>query len=90
MDAPSGYHQLRVAPSSQEKLAFAGPEGSKFTYLVMPFGPVKGPAIFIIFIHDMDTTWKYVAVSEGISIDDRTNTRILFYVGRIVNVATAK
>ena len=58
MDAPSGYHQISVEKNSQQKLAFAGPEGTKFTYLVMPFGPVNGPFIFIVFIHDMDTTWK--------------------------------
>ena len=67
MDATSGYHQIRVEQFSQEKLAFAGPNGSKYTFLVMPFGPVNGPACFIVFIHDMDTTWKALARSEGIT-----------------------
>ena len=77
MDAPSGYHQIRVAASSQPKLAFAGPDGSKYTYLVMPFGPVNGPVIFIIFIHDMNTTWKEVARSRGIVLNASCNTRII-------------
>ena len=77
MDAPSGYHQIRVEKNSQQKLAFAGPEGTKFTYLVMPFGPVNGPFIFIVFIHDLDTTWKANAVKKGIIIDKHTNTKII-------------
>jgi hypothetical protein len=55
-DAPSGYHQIAVLPCSQEKLAFAGPDATKWTYNVMPFGPVNGPPTFIAFIHDLDST----------------------------------
>ena len=77
MDAPQGYHQLRVEKSSQDKLAFAGPNATKYTYLVMPFGPVNGPAIFIMFMHDIDGTWKEVATSRGIKIDGNTNTRLI-------------
>jgi hypothetical protein len=54
-DAPSGYHQLAVAKSSQEKLAFQGTDAIKWTYTVMPFGPTNGPATFINFIHDVDS-----------------------------------
>ena len=76
-DAPQGYHQIGVEPASQEKLAFAGPDATKWTYNVMPFGPVNGPATFIAFIHDMDSTWKDLARSYGISIDEDTNTNII-------------
>ncbi len=31
-DAPMGYRQLLVAPASQEKLAFQGPDAIKWTY----------------------------------------------------------
>ncbi len=53
-DARQGYHQIGVEEESQEKLAFAGPDATKWTYNVMPFGPVNGPATFIAFIHDME------------------------------------
>ena len=43
----------------------------------MPFGPVNSPARIIVFIHDMDCTWKALAHSEGITIDARTNTNII-------------
>ena len=76
-DAPSGYHQLAVAQSSQEKLAFQGTDAIKWTYTVMPFGPTNGPATFINFIHDVDSQWKALATSHGISIDEQTNTRII-------------
>ena len=77
LDAPSGYHQLRVAEDSMAKLAFAGPDAIKWTYRVMPFGPVNGPMIFISFMHDLDSTWKSLAIKQGIKIDDSTNTRLI-------------
>ena len=66
IDAIYGYNQIRVARSSRDKLAFAGPNCTKYTYFVMPFGPVNGPVIFIVFIvftHDMDATWKNLATA---------------------------
>ncbi len=66
-----------MAKSSQAKLAFASPRCSKYTYLVMPFGPVNGSFVFIIFIHDLDHTWKEVARSHSINIDRGTNTTII-------------
>ena len=77
MDAVSGYNQVRVARSSQHKLAFAGPNCSKYTYKVMPFGPVNGPVVFIVLIFDVDDTWKDVARSRCIIIDAKTNTKII-------------
>jgi hypothetical protein len=77
MDAPQGYHQLRVSPGSRIKLAFQGPDAIKWTYNVMPFGPVNGPAIFVEFIHDVDGTWKQVAIKRGVPINDSNNTRII-------------
>jgi hypothetical protein len=76
-DAPMGYHQLAVAPESQEKLAFQGPDAIKWTYTVMPFGPTNGPATFVNFIHDIDSLWKELAKDLGIVIDNDTNTRII-------------
>ena len=76
-DAPMGYHQLAVAKSSQEKLAFQGVDAIKWTYNVMPFGPTNGPATFVTFIHDIDSVWKALAVSLGVPIGDTTNTRII-------------
>ena len=82
-DAPSGYHQLAVAESSQEKLAFQGTDAIKWLYTIMPFGPNNGPATFINFIHDADSQWKALATSCGISIDEQTNTWII--VDEILN-----
>jgi hypothetical protein len=61
----------------QEKLAFAGPNAMKWTYNVMPFGPVNGPATFVAFIHDVDSSWKELACSYGVMIDEDTNTNII-------------
>jgi hypothetical protein len=76
-DAPQGHHQICVAKDSQKKLAFAGPNATKWTYNVMPFIPVNGPPTFISFIHDMDGTWKDVACSLGLTINEDMNTMII-------------
>ena len=77
LDCPSGFHQMKVAPESQEKLAFAGPYATKYTYLVMPFGIVNGPTYFIDMIFDLRSTWSQLATSRGLDVGDRTNSRII-------------
>jgi hypothetical protein len=78
-DAPMGYHQFAIALAlaSQEKLAFQGPNAIKWTHTVMPFGPMNGPAMFINFIHDVNSQWKALAQQSGLVIDDNTNTKII-------------
>ena len=76
-DAPMGYHQLTMDSASQEKLAFQGVDAIKWIYTVMPFGPTNGPATFINFIHDINSIWKELVKSLGITIDNDTNTRII-------------
>ncbi len=76
-DATMGYHQLAVALASQEKLAFQGVDAIKWTYTVMPFGPSNGPAMFINFIHDINSVWKELAQERSVPIDDDMNTKII-------------
>ncbi len=49
--------------ATQAKLVFAAPGAAKFTYDVMPFGPINGPTVFIILGHDVDSMWKVLATS---------------------------
>jgi hypothetical protein len=76
-DAPMGYCQLTVALASQEKLAFQGPDAIRWVYTVMPFGPTNWPAMFINFIHDIDSQWKSLAKSLGLVINNNMNTKII-------------
>jgi hypothetical protein len=41
LDAHQGYHQIRVRPVDRVKLAFFAPDGKKYTFKVMPFGPTN-------------------------------------------------
>ena len=43
----------------------------------MPFGPTNGPSIFIMFMHDMNSRWKTLATSNGVLINDDTNSNII-------------
>jgi hypothetical protein len=85
-NAPMGYHQLAITLASQEKLAFQGPDAIKWMYTVMPFKPTNRPAIFINFIHDVDSQWKAFTKSLGIIINDNTNMKII--VNNIFSWAT--
>ena len=79
IDTISGYNKICVIKSSQIKLAFAGHDYSKYTYTVIPFGPVNGPVIFVVFIHDLDSIWKDLAHNGGIIFDAKTCTTIIVY-----------
>ena len=76
-DTVHGYHQIQAARDSQLKLAFQGVNATKWIYNVMPYGPINCPPVFISFIHDLDSTWKELASSEGIIINENTNSRII-------------
>ncbi|KAL3803007.1 hypothetical protein HJC23_008983 [Cyclotella cryptica] len=77
LDAPLRFHQIAVIKSSQEKLASARPYTRKYTYNVMHFGPVNGPATFIIFAHDCQADWDELAKSRGIDVGGSTGTKII-------------
>ena len=77
LDAIFGHNQIFMSKSYQVKLAFSGPDCSKYTYTVMPFGPVNGPVIFTMFIHDLNSTWQYLAHNCGIIFDAKTGTTII-------------
>jgi hypothetical protein len=72
-----GYHQLAVALSSQEKLAFQGPDAIKWTYTIMPFGQTNSLATFINFIYNVDSQWMAQAALSRVQINEDTNTRII-------------
>jgi hypothetical protein len=43
----------------------------------MPFGPVNGPSTLIAFIHDIDSTWKDLVRSLGLTINKDLNINII-------------
>jgi hypothetical protein len=77
LDVPQGFHQIAVNKSSQEKLVFVGPYTQKYTYNVMPFDPVNGPATFIIFAHDCQADWNGLTKARGIDVGGSTGTTII-------------
>ena len=58
VDAKSGFHQISVRYSDREKLCFAGPHSTLFTFNVMPFGPINGPACYSALMYLMRQEWQ--------------------------------
>lgn len=57
LDAKQGYHQIRVKEIDQEKLAFFAPNGKKYTFTVMPFGPTNAPSFYTCMMNDFQSDW---------------------------------
>ena len=57
LDARQGYHQVRVRMVDREKLAFFGPDGWKYTFKVMPFGPTNAPGFYSAMMRNMKEEW---------------------------------
>jgi hypothetical protein len=57
LDARQGYHQIRVRLADREKLAFFAPDGKKYTFKVMPFGPTNAPGIYTAMMRKMQDEW---------------------------------
>ena len=57
-----GYHQIGVRFADQDKLAFFGPDGHKYTFSVMPFGPRNAPTFYtcmmLVFRGEYDSLFK--------------------------------
>ena len=78
LDAYSGYHQIAMEHLSSLKTDFAGPNGRKYRYLVMPFGIVNGPVIYIVMIYDLKGHWDFISIDEvGLDIGIDTNSIII-------------
>ena len=58
LDAHQGYHQIAVRGCDQGKLAFFTPDGSKKTFVVMPFGPKNAPSFYTVMMKDFQKEWN--------------------------------
>jgi len=58
VDAKSGFHQICVRHCDREKLCFAGPNSTCYTFNVMPFGPVNAPACYTVLMFLMRQEWQ--------------------------------
>ena len=58
LDARSGYHQISVHPADRCKLAFFGPDGKKYTFKVMPFGPRNAPPVYTAMMRQLEDEWE--------------------------------
>ena len=65
LDAGSGFHQITVADDTKDKLAFFGPGHMKYTWRVMPFGPVNAPTVYITLMLRLRSMWTRCASAHS-------------------------
>jgi hypothetical protein len=58
LDNKTGYHQISVRIIDRPKLAFFAPNGKKYTFSVMPFGPHNGPAYYTAMMTFFQSEWN--------------------------------
>ena len=58
LDARQGYHQITIRKIDWEKLTFFSPDGWKYTFKVMPFGPTNAPAFHSAMTKNMKDEWN--------------------------------
>jgi hypothetical protein len=58
LDNKTGYYQIWVRLTDQEKLAFFGPDHKKYTFQVMPFGPRNAPTFYTAMMGIFRDEWN--------------------------------
>ena len=53
----SGFHQIKVRPCDQEKLAFVIPDGKNKCFVVIPFGSTNAPAFYTTMMRIFQDEW---------------------------------
>ena len=79
LDTQSGYHQIRVRESDQEKLAFFTPSGTKKIFRVMSFDPKNSPAFYTAMMQSLRKEWLilFTNTKHVISCDNVPNTSVM-------------
>ena len=67
-DAKQGYHQAMVRKYDVEKLDFFAPNHKKYTFKVMPFGPVNAPAFYTCTMGNFKVEWDTLFIELMIKL----------------------
>jgi hypothetical protein len=77
LDNKTGYHQIRVCKADQVKLAFFAPDGKKYTWLVMPFGPRNAPAYYTCMMHFFQEEWNALFATRHPALLAHKGSRVI-------------
>ena len=87
LDAAQGYHQVRVRACDMEKLAFFAPNGKKYTFTVMPFGPRNAPTFYTLITRiiqeEATTLFKLICNNKRVDLDATSSLQPDFVVSKL-------
>jgi len=64
VDCHQGYHQITVRVFDREKLAFYSPNGKKYCFKVMPFGPMNAPTFYTCLMVVLENEWDILFLTR--------------------------
>ena len=69
LDTMQGYHHIRVHDCNVEKLVLFAPDGNKYAYMVLPFGPQNSPLFYTVVIRVMQDSSNSCATRKTLFFD---------------------
>ncbi len=90
LDAKQGYHQVVVATVDRPKLAFFAPDGKKYTFKVMPFGPTNAPAFYTCMMNDFQQDWNLLFFTRLRTMPTISNTPVTVSSDNIISIANKR
>ena len=78
LDNRQGYHQVSVRTEDQEKLAFFAPDGNKYCFTVLPFGPCNAPSFYTAMMKVFQDEWDSLFQESLQDISKTPSSNLVF------------
>ena len=77
VDAKRGYHQISLYSLDKENLEFFVPNNSKYTFKVMPFGPINDPVFYTFMMQYLRGEWHILFMITVLGMDKIGGQKLL-------------
>ena len=86
LDARQGYHQIAVKACDQEKRKCFSPDGFKYCYIVMPFGPTNAPKFYTAMMRNFKEEWDKLCMTRVLDLGHVNGEKIALTTDNTITV----